>query len=136
MAYDLCFDRCVASDLQVLTRTDDEGLHIDRTTFFSLDTRHSERLAVFDGELLATGFYDCVTHCLLISTAKVDIPPDSRKVEIIRKTLILVKRPENSVAGEFENRPTSPKFELPGRSHAVYGVGQKLPNTLSPFQRA
>ena len=97
VANDLCFNGSVASNFCVLARTNDERLNIDRTTLFALDTRHTERLAVFDRKLLATSFNDCVTHCLFISTAKVDILPDSRKVEIIRKTLIPVKPELKSV---------------------------------------
>ena len=61
MADDRRLNRPLA-DLRILPAAKDESRDVDLCAFFAFEARNAKRLAVFNRELFAARFDDCVTH--------------------------------------------------------------------------
>ena len=79
------FDGSVATDLRVLAGSNYESRNVDLRAFFTLETRDTKRLTVFNRELLAARLNYCVTHLYLPRRDRTESCPLAEKLKLYGK---------------------------------------------------
>lgn len=99
VADDSRFDGSAAADPGVFAFTCDERFKLDFLSFGFADSRHAQGLPFRYGKLFSARSYDRVTHSLYLLRIKAEKASASRKEQIIRKIINVVKLTGGRVVG-------------------------------------